>query len=276
MANDTTLNPGVGGETIRDVDKGGIKTQVVIIDMGGGGVENIASTPATQATLAALLAELLLKAKLTDTQPVSAASLPLPAGAATDAGLVAILAELLLKARLTDTQPVSAAALPLPAGAATGARQDVEIASLASIDAKLTNPLPVNGTVTGNQGTPAATANAWPVKITDGSSVQAVKAASTAALAADPSSVVALSPNSPLPAGTNALGSVTLSALPSNAAQETGGNLATLVATEGQMLQMLEMQRLQLALLQSINLHLANMTGASFPPLEFLNETLIH
>lgn len=46
------------------------------------------------------------------------------------------------------TQPVSAASLPLPSGAATGAKQDTGNTSLASIDAKLTNPLPVNGTVT--------------------------------------------------------------------------------------------------------------------------------
>lgn len=37
----------------------------------------------------------------------------------------------------TTTQPVSAAALPLPAGAATAAKQDTEITSLASIDGKL-------------------------------------------------------------------------------------------------------------------------------------------
>ena len=59
-----------------------------------------------------------------------------------------------------------------------------------------------------NQGTAAVTANAWPIKVTDGTNTAAVKAASTAALATDPSLVVALSPNSPLPAGTNALGSV--------------------------------------------------------------------
>lgn len=40
---------------------------------------------ATQATLIALLAELALKADLTETQPVSQASQPLPTGAATEA-----------------------------------------------------------------------------------------------------------------------------------------------------------------------------------------------
>ncbi len=86
---------------------------------------------------------------------------------------------------------------------------------------------PVSGTVTANQGTAAALASAWPVKVTDGTNTMptmdvasragfqkitdgtntaAVKAASTAAAAADPSLVVGLSPNSPLPAGTNTIG----------------------------------------------------------------------
>lgn len=54
---------------------------------------------------------------------------------------------------------------------------------------------PVSGTTTANQGTANSVANGWPVKITDGTSTAAVKAASTAAVAADPAQVVALSPN---------------------------------------------------------------------------------
>lgn len=63
---------------------------------------------------------------------------------------------------LTDTQlrasavPVSAASLPLPSGAATSAKQDTGNTSLASIDAKLTNPLPVSGTVAVTGGATAA------------------------------------------------------------------------------------------------------------------------
>lgn len=58
-----------------------------------------------------------------DTQPISATALPLPAGAATASKQDALLAELQLKADLTETQPVSAASLPLPSGAATSAKQ---------------------------------------------------------------------------------------------------------------------------------------------------------
>lgn len=54
------------------------------------------------------------------------------------AKLDALLTELQLKADLTDTQPVSAASLPLPTGAATEAKQDTGNTSLSSIDGKLT------------------------------------------------------------------------------------------------------------------------------------------
>lgn len=80
----------------------------------------IAKDFATQATLAALLVELALKADLTETQPVSAASLPLPTGAATSAKQDLLLAELQLKADLSETQPVSiAAAIPSTVNAGT-------------------------------------------------------------------------------------------------------------------------------------------------------------
>lgn len=45
-------------------------------------------------------------------------------------------------------QPISATALPLPTGATTAANQVIEIASLASIDTKLTSPLSVTGPLT--------------------------------------------------------------------------------------------------------------------------------
>ena len=63
MADNTGLNSGTGGNTIRDIDKAGIHTQVVAIDLGGSGAESL----------------------LTGTLPVSVASLPLPAGASTSA-----------------------------------------------------------------------------------------------------------------------------------------------------------------------------------------------
>jgi hypothetical protein len=77
-----------------------------------------------------ILAELQLKANLTDTQPVSAASLPLPAGAGTEVTLQAILDELELKADKTEIQPVSVCSSALPDGAAEEATQSQILAEV--------------------------------------------------------------------------------------------------------------------------------------------------
>jgi hypothetical protein len=121
------------------------------------------------------------------TQPVSAASLPLPSGAATAAKQPALgtagtaSADVITVQGIAGgtAQPISAASLPLPSGAA----QD--------------------STLTGG---------AQQTKITDGTNVATVKAASTAAVAADKAVVVAISPNNTLAAtqsGTWNIGSIT-------------------------------------------------------------------
>jgi hypothetical protein len=117
------------------------------------------------------------------TQPVSAASLPLPTGAATaakqpslgtagtpSADVLTVQGAASMTALKTDgsavTQPVSAASLPLPTGAATAANQTTGNNSLSSIDGKVPALVtgrvpvdgsgvtqPVSGTVTANAGT---------------------------------------------------------------------------------------------------------------------------
>lgn len=57
------------------------------------------------------------------------------------------------------TQPVSAAALPLPAGASTAANQTTANASLSSIDTKLTSPLAVTSNQTQINGVAVSTGN---------------------------------------------------------------------------------------------------------------------
>jgi hypothetical protein len=91
---------------------------------------------ATQATLASILTELQAKANLTQTQPVSLATSPLPTGAATQTTLASLLTELQGKADLAETQPVSAVTLPLPSGAATSAAQTTGNTSLGNLDTK--------------------------------------------------------------------------------------------------------------------------------------------
>jgi hypothetical protein len=63
------------------------------------------------------------------------------------------------------------------------------------IDPRSVRALTSADVVTANQGSANTSANGWPIKITDGTNVAAVKAASTAAAATDPALVVAISPN---------------------------------------------------------------------------------
>lgn len=108
---------------------------------------------------------------------------------ATDSTLIGNNTNRLLVDGSTVTQPVSVASLPLPTGASTSALQTTGNTSLASIDSKLTSPITVTGTVTANAGSGTF--------LVDGSAhTQPVSATS-------------------LP-------------LPTNAAQETGGHLASL------------------------------------------------
>lgn len=86
------------------------------------------------------------------TLPVSAASLPLPTGAATAANQQTdALTDAELRAAPVDvdgsgvTQPISAASLPLPTGAATAANQQTD--ALTDTELRAT-PVPVSGTVT--------------------------------------------------------------------------------------------------------------------------------
>jgi hypothetical protein len=113
---------------------------------------------ATNGTLIGNNTNRLLVDGSTVTQPVSAASLPLPTGASTsalqttgnaslasiDAGIPNALGAATtansMPVNIASDQivPISAASLPLPTGAATAANQATEIASLSSIDGKLT------------------------------------------------------------------------------------------------------------------------------------------
>lgn len=124
--------------------------------------------------LTQLLTELQLKADLTETQPVSLASQPLPTGAATEATLATRATEATLSTLngkvpsnltvtatrlLVDgsgvTQPVSAASLPLPTGASTAANQTTANTSLATIATQTTTTATNTGTTATGIGAPA-------------------------------------------------------------------------------------------------------------------------
>lgn len=91
-----------------------------------GPLAKLIAAPATEAKQdAAALKFEAIRALLAGTLSVSAAGLPLPAGAATDAKVEAV------RALLASTLAISATALPLPAGAATAAKQDTQASILA-------------------------------------------------------------------------------------------------------------------------------------------------
>jgi hypothetical protein len=151
------------------------------------------------------------------TQAISAAALPLPAGAATSANQPTLVNGRTPVDPSGVTSPISAASLPLPTGAATSAKQPaLGVAGTPSTDvitmqgASGMTPVkvdgsavtqPVSGTVTANAGTGTMAVSAASLPLPAGAATSAnqstVKAASTSAATTDTSSVVQLSPNQP-------------------------------------------------------------------------------
>ena len=140
------------------------------------------------------------------TQPVSAASLPLPSGASTEATVA--------KLPIAQGAALGTNAGPLIQGSVTTAAPtyttgNINPLSLTTAGAVRTDSSgttqPVSGTVTANAGTnlntsalaldATLTGGTQRTKVTDGTNNAAVKAASTAAATTDPALVVAVSPN---------------------------------------------------------------------------------
>jgi len=198
---------------------------------------------ATQTTLAALLVELQGKADLIETQPVSAASLPLPTGAATEATLAsidakdfatqttlaALLTELQGKADLTETQPVSAASLPLPTGAATEATLSTltgkDFATQTTLAALLTE-LQLKADLTETQPVSAAS-----LPLPTGAATEATLSTLNGKVTAVDTGNVTIS--AALPTGTNTIGAVDVNTLTpvdfldSGLVDAAGTNIAT-------------------------------------------------
>jgi hypothetical protein len=168
--------------------------------------------------------------------PISAASLPLPTGAATETTLATLLTSATFTGRINtlgqktmanstpivissdqtvipvsdngSSLTVDNAALSVVGGGVESTALRVTIANdstgVVSVDDN-GGSLTVDGTVTANQGTANSLANAWSMKITDATNGPvAVKAASTAPVASDQALVVVLSPNQPAIPTTNA------------------------------------------------------------------------
>jgi hypothetical protein len=179
----------------------------------------------------------------TGTFAISAASLPLPTGAATQTTLASILTNTpaLGQATMAGSSPVVIAsdqsAIPVTltsttvtgtvavtqstspwivAGGGTAGAPGTAVLTVQGISGG--TAIPISGTVTANNASVSATGSGVPADATyigglsTGGNLTApgITLASTAATAAQQALVVALSPNSPLPAGSNALGSVSV------------------------------------------------------------------
>ncbi len=81
----TTASGVPSGSTIATDDVGDVHFQKVKIDVGGDGASSPVTDIATSAKQDTLLTELQAKADLDETQPISAAALPLPSSASTAA-----------------------------------------------------------------------------------------------------------------------------------------------------------------------------------------------
>ncbi|HTV32758.1 MAG TPA: hypothetical protein VME69_06605 [Methylocella sp.] len=164
------------------------------------------------------------------TQPVSAANLPLPTGAATAANQANVQsapgslasAAITIQGNASGTPvPVSAASLPLPAGAATATNQP-SAAAQGSTTAGQTGPL-VQGAVTAS-GPSYTSGQTSPLSLT-----------AVGALRVDGSAVTQpVSGTVTANAGTGTFAvSATSLPLPAGAAQEGGGNLAAVATAAG-------------------------------------------
>lgn len=204
---------------------GGVKYQRVKLTLGIDGVNDgdVSSTNPVPVSLPATAAT----AAKQDTGNTSVASIDTktPAlGQALAAASVPIVLTAIQQAALTPPAAITGFALDatLTGGTAkaitrggakgataaadlTGTAQGVDHQALdvqiyhggAAKDPTQVRALTAADVVTAAQGPAAAVAGAWPVKLTDGTSTAAVKAASAAAAATDPSAVVQLSPNQP-------------------------------------------------------------------------------
>jgi hypothetical protein len=133
VADNTILNPGIGGDEIAADDVSGVKYQIVKLDLGGDGVSSpVSSTVPVSGTVTANTG---LSQPVTDAQlratPVSVSG--------------TVTANTGLTQPLTDAQ-LRATAVPVSGTVSTGLTQPLTDAQLRA------TPVPVSGTVTANTG----------------------------------------------------------------------------------------------------------------------------
>ena len=149
------------------------------------------------------------------TQPISAASLPLPTGAATEATLSTLNGKVVA----VDTGAVVVSSSALPTGAATSANQATEISSLSSIDGK--TPALVSGRVPVDGSGVTQPVSLASVPLPTGAATEATLSALNAKVTAVDTGAVVVS-SSALPTG--AATETTVSAINSKLANDYGSS----------------------------------------------------
>lgn len=147
MADNTQVASG-GGDTVRDKDRAGVKTQIVGIDLNIGGAETL----------------------MVGSMPVTAASLPLPAGASTEATLAAQSAKM----------PATLGQKAMAASLAVVLASDQSALAVSGTFWQATQP--VSGTVTSNVGTGTRPISATSLPLPTGASTEATLDARTGSL----------------------------------------------------------------------------------------------
>lgn len=242
MADNVSLNPGVGGATIATDEIGGIQFQRVKLTLGADGVNGgdvSSSNPIPANIIAALPAGTNVIGALVANQSVNLTQI---AGAALALGQAAMAAS--IPVVIASNQSTLNVQLQ------TGANVIGSLAANQSVNNTQINGSAIVTVATGVQKvgiSDSAGANitlgqktmsaSLPVVISSDQSilstnlsqiagiVPVMKAASTAAAVADVSFVVALSPNSPLPTGSNTVGSIaniTTAVVPGTGANHLG------------------------------------------------------
>lgn len=213
MADNTTLNPGVGGDIIIDEDIGGQKMPVSKIRTGAAGVNggDVTTTnpfPVRQCDGSGFVT------------PVVTGQIPASLGQKTMANSLAVV--------IASDQ----GAVPVSGTVAVSGTVPVSIAGTVAISAAAlpalsgTTAVSIAAAVTANQGTPNSLANRWPVQVSDGTNSMPTADAAARGLftrlVGNASALLDAATGAAVPANALQVGAAVASAAPSL----TAGNLA--------------------------------------------------
>lgn len=238
MSDNTIIPPAAGGDTIRDIDRGtGSKTQVVQLDVGGA-----AANPEKLVTDGAPL-----PVKIDPSgQPAQVVFSPDALGPAGMDGALPVTLALDQPPVLVQVNPTGQQPMMLSLSLTMASDQT----SIPVIANQGVSPYNVAGSVAVTN-LPATQPVSGAVSVSNFPASQAVTG-------------TFFQPTQPV--------SLASAPLPANAAQEVGGNLASLVTLATQLQQLIELNKMILAAAKANNLLLASIGGTSVNPSDMLDD----